>query len=76
MRNGPCGGVRADGCCEILPDMPCVWLQAWERSQRMVVYGSEILRVLPPVNYRLQGASAWINDLTGVAHIPPAGWAD
>ena len=31
LRNGPCGGVRANGRCEILPDLPCVWVQAWER---------------------------------------------
>jgi hypothetical protein len=29
LRNGPCGGVRANGNCEVEPDMPCVWVQAW-----------------------------------------------
>ncbi len=28
MRNGPCGGVRADGKCEVDPGMDCVWLLA------------------------------------------------
>src|SRR5262245_15188320 len=27
MRNGPCGGVRADGGCELKPQMRCVWLE-------------------------------------------------
>jgi len=76
LRNGPCGGVRLDGRCEILPDKPCVWVQAWERSQRMPRYGSEILKVLPPVNRRLRDTSAWINDFTGVAQQPPAGWSE
>lgn len=76
LRNGPCGGVRTNGHCEIIPEMRCVWLEAWERSQKMPRYGQEILHVLPPVNRRLQGTSAWINDFTGVALQPPAGWVD
>ncbi len=76
LRNGPCGGVRANGHCEIKPEMPCVWVQAWERSKDMPVYGPEILRVLPPVNRRLQDTSAWINDLTGESMKAPAGWTD
>jgi hypothetical protein len=74
LRNGPCGGVRSNGNCEVVPDMPCVWVQAWERSQQMPVHGREILRVLPPLDRRLQGGSAWINDLNGAACQVPPGW--
>ena len=35
LRNGPCGGVRANGNCEVEPDMPCVWVQAWDGSRHM-----------------------------------------
>ena len=35
LRNGPCGGVRADGRCEVKPAMRCVWVQAWEGSRRI-----------------------------------------
>src|SRR5262245_3588633 len=74
LRNGPCGGVRPNGNCEVVPDMPCVWVQAWERSKRMPIHGKEIVRVLPPLDRRLQGDSAWINDLNGVARQVPSGW--
>jgi hypothetical protein len=74
MRNGPCGGVRPDGHCEIKPEMPCIWALAWDRSRRMPLYGQEIMRPLPPLDRRLEGTSAWINDFTGVAGRAPAGW--
>lgn len=76
LRNGPCGGVRMNGHCEVIPEMRCVWVQAWERSQKMPEYGKEILNVLPPLNRQLQDTSAWINDFTGVALTPPSGWLD
>lgn len=76
LRNGPCGGVRANGHCEIIPEMPCVWALAWERSRAMPKYGDEILNVLPPVNRRLQNTSAWVNEFTGVAQKNPAGWIE
>jgi len=74
LRNGPCGGVRANGHCEVFPEMPCVWVQAYERSQQMPSYGPEFLQLVPPLNRRLEGTSAWINDLTGVAQQTPRGW--
>ena len=35
LRNGPCGGVRTNGYCEVEPEMKCVWVAAWEGSQRL-----------------------------------------
>lgn len=32
MRNGPCGGVRADGGCEVHPGMRCVQVGVCPRS--------------------------------------------
>ena len=74
LRNGPCGGVRLDGHCEVIPDMICVWVQAWDRSKRMPTHGKEILKVLPPLDYKLEGTSAWVNDFSGEALKVPPGW--
>lgn len=59
LRNGPCGGVRANGHCEVEPDMPCVWVKAWEGAQRMRG-GDAILAVQKPVDRSLQGTSSWL----------------
>lgn len=75
LRNGPCGGVRADGHCEVIPTMPCVWVQAWERSGHMALYGEEIKLIQPPVNRTLQGTSSWINLIDKRDIQTPKGWA-
>ncbi len=60
LRNGPCGGVRADGNCEVKPDMPCVWVEAYNGSQRMLA-GREAIKVVQfAVDRRLQGRSSWL----------------
>src|ERR1700736_923125 len=35
LRNGPCGGVRTNGYCEVKPDMKCVWVQAYQGAGRI-----------------------------------------
>ena len=59
LRNGPCGGVRADGNCEVEPDMPCVWVKAWEGAQTMR-NRQAILDVQKPVDQSLRESSAWL----------------
>ena len=63
MRNGPCGGVRANGRCEIDPDMTCVWLLAWEGNKHMREDAYPIQVVQPPVDHRLIGTSAWLREV-------------
>ena len=59
LRNGPCGGVRPGGFCEVKPGMRCVWVLAWDGASRMRD-GDRIREVLPPVDRRLEGSSSWL----------------
>jgi hypothetical protein len=60
LRNGPCGGVRADGHCEVKPEMRCVWVEAYAGSQRMVE-GKQAIKVVQfAVDGRLKGKSSWL----------------
>lgn len=63
MRNGPCGGVRADGRCEVDPQMDCVWVQAWEGNKNLHDTDYPIQMLQPPVDNRLIGHSAWLREL-------------
>jgi hypothetical protein len=62
MRNGPCGGVRQNGHCEIDPDMPCVWLDAY-RGSLQIDEGVRILQIQDPVDHRMAGTSSWLRQV-------------
>lgn len=60
LRNGPCGGVRANGHCEVRPEMKCVWVEAYAGSAR-IEGGVEALRTVQvAVDRRLWGRSSWL----------------
>jgi hypothetical protein len=64
IRNGPCGGVRMDGSCEVHPEMKCIWVTAYTRSQNLL-WPEEIHDLRPPVDWALKNSSSWVNSLTG-----------
>ncbi len=64
LRNGPCGGVGADGSCEVFPGQRCVWLIAYERAESQGRLAD--LRLLQrPVDHRQWGQSSWVNYWSG-----------
>ena len=60
LRNGPCGGVRDDGNCEVKPDMRCVWLEAYRGSERIPGGIEAMTQVQVAVDQRCQGRSSWL----------------
>lgn len=59
IRNGPCGGVRENGHCEVRPEMRCVWVAAWDGASRMQG-GDAIKQVQFAVDNRHRGQSSWL----------------
>jgi Methylene-tetrahydrofolate reductase C terminal len=60
LRNGPCGGVRANGHCEVRPEMKCVWVEAFAGSERIPGGTAALSVVQPAIDRRLQGKSSWL----------------
>jgi methylenetetrahydrofolate reductase (NADPH) len=60
LRNGPCGGTREDGSCEVFPDRKCVWYKIYYRSKLLhrvsLLYGIKRIH-----NWSLERTSAWLN---------------
>lgn len=78
LRNGPCGGVRENGHCEVKPEMQCVWTKAFHRTQTLPlpkVWREEYNDLRPPVDNSLKGSSSWANLFSGRDRKLPEGYA-
>ena len=77
MRNGPCGGVREDGNCEVDPQMRCVWLEATEGTKRIAAdHQAHPTPLLAAIDTRNAGRSTWMRVIQGdsePAFQPPVG---
>ncbi|MBI2843014.1 MAG: methylenetetrahydrofolate reductase C-terminal domain-containing protein [Armatimonadetes bacterium] len=71
MRNGPCGGTRADGHCEVYPDRYCRWWLIYERAKKLGRV-KKLRKLQKPVDRRLEHTSAWLNVFAG--RIDPPSW--
>jgi Methylene-tetrahydrofolate reductase C terminal len=60
LRNGPCGGVRKGGMCEVDENMRCVWVEAFEGQQRMRKPGA-LIELQSVVKYSRMGQSSWLH---------------
>jgi len=66
VRNGPCGGVRQDGTCELDATMKCAWRDIVEHN------GGLLPERLPPREFNFGGRSTWIAEaLEGMPAIMP-----
>ncbi|HEX5392849.1 MAG TPA: methylenetetrahydrofolate reductase C-terminal domain-containing protein [Rhodocyclaceae bacterium] len=77
MRNGPCGGVRANGNCEVKPEMRCVWNEATAGAKRISPdHLAHPTPLLPAIDVRKRGSSTWVQVVAGrsdPAFQPPVG---
>jgi hypothetical protein len=71
LRNGPCGGVRANGNCEVKPDMRCVWVEAFHGSERIPGGVAAMSGVQFAVDQRCQGRSSWLRVVREKRGTPP-----
>ena len=60
LRNGPCGGVAANGDCEVYPGLRCVWVVAYERAAA-AGRTADLRRLQRPIDQREWGRSSWVN---------------
>ncbi|MEI6512159.1 MAG: methylenetetrahydrofolate reductase C-terminal domain-containing protein [bacterium] len=64
IRNGPCGGTRDNGHCEVYPERHCIWWLIYKRSEKFGMVG-KLLKYHIPVDRRLEHTSAWMNVFAG-----------
>ncbi len=75
LRNGPCGGTLQDGHCEVVPEMKCVWVSAWEGSRKLPLWRDHIRHVGTTGRLAVAGTGSWENFVTRRDRHVPGGWS-
>jgi len=66
-RNGPCGGSRVDGTCEVKPDMMCVWSKSYLSLRAMGKDPRKFAQTLiPPRDWDLNKTNSLANYFAGL----------
>ena len=72
LRNGPCGGTRAGGKCEVYPERACVWNKIYKRNKRL--HRLHLMKEnQPAVDWTLEDTAAWVSVFQGIIK-PPRLW--
>jgi hypothetical protein len=68
LRNGPCGGVRPDGNCEVDASMRCVFVEAVKGSKKM--NNKDLINIIQlPVDHTKKGQSSWLREVREAKNI-------
>ena len=60
MRNGPCGGSRPGGKCEVRKDKECLWVRVYKRAKNRREL-EKLKVIIAPRNWELYETSSWVN---------------
>lgn len=60
MRQGPCGGSRVNGRCEVFEENKCVWEMVYWRAKNRKEC-DKLRYIIPPRDWRLYETNSWVN---------------
>jgi methylenetetrahydrofolate reductase (NADPH) len=70
LRNGPCGGSRPDGSCEVDPQLPCIWNLVYLSTLGLKQDPRRFARTLiPPRDWCLDHTNALANRFAGIDNL-------
>jgi len=77
LRNGPCGGSRVDGTCEVHPELPCIWNTIYQATLAAGDNPRKFAHTLvPPRDWGLDRTNALANRLAGIDNLSKRQWLE